>query len=100
MPVLQALEQRQQSQARRPLMVLGLLGPLMLLAIMSLIGWNTYWGAIAQSEDAITQQAQETNHWIAQLAARSASEQMDHYFRALDELVSDPELREESQGSG
>ncbi len=91
--VLQALEQRAQNQARRPLMILGLLGPLLLLAVMSLFGWKAWLDAIDQTEQSITRQTLETNHWIAQLAARSASEQIDHYFRVLDELVSDPDVQ-------
>ena len=91
--VLQALDQRQRSHSRRPLVVLGLLGPLLLLAIMSLFAWNAWRDAVARSEESITEQTIETNHWIAQLAARSASEQVDQYFRSLRQMVSDPQIQ-------
>ncbi len=91
--VMQAIRLREQAHARRPLMILGLIGPLVLLGVISLIGWNAWRGAIAQTERSITQQTLETNHWIAQVAARSASEQIDHYFRVLKDLTDDPRIQ-------
>jgi serine/threonine protein kinase len=93
--VFQALRQREHAHARRPLMVLGLLGPLMLLAVMSVFGWNAWRGAILQTDQAIKTQTVETSQWIAELAARSASEQIDSYFRVLNELVEDRSFRRE-----
>lgn len=87
--VFQALRQRELAQTKRPLMVLGLVGPLLLLAVMSLFGWNAYHRAISQTDTAIKEQTLETSQWIAELAARSASEQIDNYFRVLTELVKD-----------
>ncbi len=92
--VLQALRQREQAHARRPLMVLGLLGPLLLLAVMSLFGVKAYHDAIRDTEADTTRRTVETSHWIAQVAARSASEQIDHYFRVLNELVTDADVQE------
>jgi len=87
--VFQALRQRELAQTKRPLMVLGIVGPLLLLAVMSLFGWNAYHRAISQTDTAIKEQTLETSQWIAQLAARSASEQIDNYFRVLNDLVND-----------
>ena len=92
--VFQALRQREHAHARRPLMVLGLLGPLLLLGVMSLFGWNAYRGAISQTDHAITAQTLQSSQWIAELAARSAAEQIDNYFRVLNDLVQDPEFQE------
>ncbi len=88
--VYQALRQRELAQTKRPLMVLGLLGPLLLLAVMSVFGWNAYHRAISQTDIAIKEQTLETSQWIAELAARSASEQIDNYFRVLNDLVNNP----------
>ena len=87
--VFQALRQRELAQTKRPLMVLGIVGPLLLLAVMSLFGWNAYHRAISQTDTAIKEQTLETSQWIAQSAARSASEQIDNYFRVLNDLVND-----------
>lgn len=93
--VFQALRQRELAQTKRPLMVLGLLGPLLLLAVMSVFGWNAYHRAISQTDTAIKEQTLETSQWIAQLAARSASEQIDNYFRVLTDLVNDRNFQEQ-----
>ncbi len=93
--VFQALRDREHAQARRPLIILGLLGPLLLLAVMSLFGWNAYRGAITQTDNSITNQTLDSSQWIAQLAARSAAEQIDNYFRVLNELTNDPRIQEQ-----
>ena len=93
--VFQALRQRELAQTKRPLMVLGIVGPLLLLAVMSLFGWNAYHRAISQTDTAIKEQTLETSQWIAQLAARSASEQIDNYFRVLNDLVNDRTFQEQ-----
>jgi hypothetical protein len=87
--VLFALRQRQEWISRRPLLLLGLLGPLLLLGIVGLTGWSAYSRAVGDSDAAITVKAAQSNHFAAQLAARSAAEQMDEYFRAVTELAGD-----------
>ncbi len=90
--LLQALRQREKSLAHRPLLVVGILVPVALLAGMSFFGWNLYRNALAQSEQTVLAKAAESNRWAAQLAARSAGEQIDDYFRAVESLAVDPQL--------
>ncbi|MFN6110457.1 MAG: protein kinase domain-containing protein [Planctomycetota bacterium] len=87
--VLFALRQRQEWISRRPLLLLGLIGPLLLLGVVGLTGWSAYNRAVGDSDTAITVKAAQSNHFAAQLAARSAAEQMDEYFRAVTELAGD-----------
>ena len=87
--VFEALRERELAMAKRPLIILGLLGPLLLLGVMSLFGWNAYRGAISQTDESITEQTLESSQLVAKLAARSAAEQIDNYFRVLDELVNE-----------
>ncbi len=91
--VLQALRQRDLAHAKKPLIVLGLAGPLLLLAVMSLFAWNAYQRAISQSDQSITKKTLESNHWVAQLAARSAREQIDKYFRVVSQLANDENFK-------
>ena len=93
--VFEALRQREHSQARRPLMILGLLGPLLLLAVMSLFGYNAYHRAISQTDEAIKKQTVESSRWVAKLAARSAAEQIDNYFRVVNELANDSSFQKQ-----
>ena len=87
--VLSALQRRAETNALRPLIVLGIVGPALLLAVMLFFAWNAYSDAVNQSDDAVVQKAIESNHWAAHLAARSASEQINTYFQAVDQLVND-----------
>ena len=91
--VLSALQRRRESNALRPLIVLGIVGPALLLAVMVFFAWNAYHDAVSQSDEAVVGKAIESNHWAAHLAARSASEQINTYFQAVDQLVNDPNFK-------
>ncbi len=52
--VLDALRTRDQVRARRPLLLLGVLGPLLLLMVMAYGGWNVYQSAMQESAKAVT----------------------------------------------
>ncbi|MFT5302408.1 MAG: serine/threonine protein kinase [Mariniblastus sp.] len=103
--VLLALRQRDLVRARRPLMLLGIIGPLLLMGVVSLFGGWAFSQALAKTKTAVAQRARVSNEYAAQLAARSASEQVDEYFRvvaqlardrsfldAFDEIIADKEL--------
>lgn len=90
--VLLALRQREQSHARRPLMIVGFFGPFLLLAGMSIFGWTIYSHAVRQTKGAVMAKAVESNRWAAQLAARSAGEQIDSYFWAVERMRVEPEV--------
>ncbi len=90
--VLLALRQREHAHARRPLMIVGLLGPFLLLAGMSIFGWNFYRHAVAQTNQAVMDKAIESNRWAALLAARSAGEQIDNYFWAVERMSVDADI--------
>ncbi len=84
--VLFALQNRETVRARRPLVALGLLGPLLLIGVMTLFGWWAFRQAVGDSEAEITYKANESNLFAAKLAARSAAEQIDEYFRVVRQL--------------
>lgn len=64
-----ALDARALSQAWRPLVVLGMLGPLLLLLVMALAAWGLISTTTAQTSAEITRRAQLGNRLIAQLAS-------------------------------
>jgi len=90
--LLVALSQREIARTRRPLMVLGLIGPMLLIGLMSLFGWEAFRRSVKQTQEEITKKAIESNLFASQLAARSASEQMKEYFRSVHQLSRDAEL--------
>ena len=87
--VLIALRQRELTRARRPLMLLGLIGPLLLIGVVSLFGWWAFNQATTRTGNAVTAKAKVSNDFAAKLAARSAAEQIDEYFRVVDQLARD-----------
>ena len=84
--VLVAMRQRELSKARRPLLVLGLIGPLMLLTVMSLFSWFASRQAYKDTLTAIEIETKQGNEFAAKMAARSTAEKIDRYFRAVEEL--------------
>jgi serine/threonine protein kinase len=90
--LLLALRQRELTKARRPLMVLGLIGPLLLIGVMSLFGWWAFRQSVDSTLLEITKKANESNQFAAKLAARSAAEQIDEYFRVVKQLSRNQEF--------
>jgi serine/threonine protein kinase len=91
--VLDVLRARDQARARRPLLVLGGLGPLLLLAVMAYGGWNVYQSALQSSDEAVTEKAYQSNAFAAKYVAASVATEIQRYFRALDHAAQDAELR-------
>ena len=92
--VLDALRARDQARARRPLLVLGGLGPLLLLAVMAYGGWNVYQSALQSSDKAVTEKAYDSNAFAAQFVAASVATEIERYYRAVDHVAADAELRQ------
>ncbi len=90
--VYYALKQRELAHTRRPLIVLGILGPLMLLAIVGGFGYKLYADAIQKTDGAVTDKAIESNEWVAKFAAANAGEQIDNYIQAVVQLSSDEDF--------
>ena len=95
--VLTALQQRDIKNENRPLMLLGILGPILLLIVMSLFGWFAFRQITGDAEEAIVAKAFESNEFAAQLAARSASEQLDEFFRVVRQTSRDADFKEALQ---
>ncbi len=85
--VLLALRQRQESIAFRPLLMLGLVGPFLLMLVIGPFGWYAYQRAVSNTDAAVTQKSIESNSFAARLAARSASEKVDRYMLAIKSLA-------------
>lgn len=95
--ILLALRQRAENRARRPLMLLGMIGPLILLCIMSVFGYMLYSRSINQAEHSLMEKARESNAWAAQFAARTASDEIDNFFAAVHRMSRNSEFRKTLQ---
>lgn len=92
--VLSALRARESRRARRPLLVLGALGPLVLLLIMAFFGLDAFETAIGESNDALLQRALESDRFAAQFVAATVARSIDLRWKILERAARDPELRE------
>ena len=90
--VIQALHDRATRRTKRPLMLLGILGPLLLLGVMSLFGGWAFQQATSDTTKAVIEKANESNRFKARLAARSAAERVEEYFRVAEQLTHDDDF--------
>ncbi|MHB8970434.1 MAG: protein kinase domain-containing protein [Pirellulaceae bacterium] len=89
-----ALRTRDQVRARRPLLLLGVLGPLLLLLVMAYGGWNVYQSALQESAKAVTAKVYSSNLFASKFAAASVATEIQRYFRAVERAAAGPELRQ------
>jgi hypothetical protein len=92
--VLTALEARDAARARRPLTVLGIVGPLLLLIIMTIFGGRWYRRAMARAEAAVHERVYQKNEWVARHVARSIEDEIARYFEVVQWEATQPELLE------
>lgn len=92
--VLNALDARQQHRARRPLIVLGAVGPLLLLSIVTVAAWLWFNTSLKQSEAALVDRALEGLGFASSSVAASAGKEVEMRFRDVEEVASSYRLRE------
>jgi eukaryotic-like serine/threonine-protein kinase len=91
--VLDALHLRAIRKARRPLLILGALGPAILLAVMTWFSWAGAETAVHDSEQALVARASESDRFAARFVAETVAKQIDRRWYALSEDAADPEFR-------
>ncbi|TWU04338.1 serine/threonine protein kinase [Stieleria varia] len=79
--ILQDLDERERARSRRPLMVLGLIGPLILLAAASWFASRTVAYAGDKTRQALRDEAYGSNLLTARFAARTLEGELERYFR-------------------
>jgi serine/threonine protein kinase len=92
--VLAALDAREAQLARRPMMILGAVGPVLLLSVVSLFAWWGFNEALDQSKEALTRRALESSGFAAQFAARSAANQLERRYEAVEQVANSDRLRQ------
>lgn len=92
--VLEALSQRQALRLRRPLQLLGVVGPLLLVAVMSFFAVRSIRLSEAETLQRLQTRALESNRFAARFAARSIESELVEVYRLLEEEVRTREFQE------
>lgn len=92
--VLAALESWSLQRARRPLVLLGFLGPLLLLAVVSLFAWRGFDAAVRRSGETLTLRALENNRLTAEYVAGLAGKELRRRHDAVEFVADDPAFQD------
>lgn len=92
--VIDALDERAARLARRPMMILGAVGPALLLAVVTWFAHQGFSTALSKSDEALTHQALQSNRFAVQFAARTASNELDNRYRLVEQMAESKEFRQ------
>jgi hypothetical protein len=92
--VLSALDARALQRARRPLLLLGALGPALLLGGMFLFAWAMIVMAVNETKEETTAKAQDSNQLVARFAADRLAERIHLRWSILEAEAASPRLQE------
>lgn len=91
--VIEALDQRTRSRARKPMYLLGILGPLLLLPLMLLFSARSISTAKDETIRELRRTAIERNVFISRVAAKTLESEIAALFRLVEDEANDPRLR-------
>jgi len=91
--VLDALHQRDLARARRPLLLLGVVGPLLLMLATGGFAARSIVGASGRATEALRTEARASNQLAARFAARSLENELSRYFQVLAKEATEPATR-------
>jgi hypothetical protein len=92
--VIDALHARSARKARRPLLVLGLVGPMVLLMIVSAFAYNLFETSLGESRDALIHRALESDRFAAQFVAENVAREIDERWQTLEHVADDDDFRQ------
>ena len=91
--VLDALNARERRRARRPLVLLGFVGPALLLAIVSIFAWRSFETVMGNSDKALRNRALGSNRFAAKYVAKTVTNELEIYYRAVEEMAASPRFQ-------
>ncbi|MEM6979530.1 MAG: serine/threonine-protein kinase, partial [Planctomycetota bacterium] len=93
--ILDDLRLREVNQSRRPLLILGIVGPLLLLLASSFFAARSIERVTRNSTEALRDEALGSNALAARFAAQTLETEIRQYFQLVAEESSRPEFREQ-----
>ncbi|WP_460167787.1 protein kinase domain-containing protein [Thermostilla marina] len=91
--VLSALEGWSRQKARRPLVLLGLIGPMLLLIITGVFARRGFNAALDKSGNHLTILALENNRLTAEYVAGLAGKEIRRRYEAVEQVAENPEFQ-------
>lgn len=92
--ILDDVKQRDVVHARRPLYIMGIVGPILIALLTGLFGYRTITTAGDQTMAAVRREAFVSNTRAASLAARSMELELNQYFDLIRDEATRPELED------
>ena len=92
--ILQELGRREAFRTKRPLMLLGIVGPLLILIATSVFAARTVRQASKSTVSALRQEAFGSNELAAAFAAKTLEGEIDRYYRVTEEEATSEDLKE------
>jgi serine/threonine protein kinase len=90
--VLDALADRDRNRAQLPLLVLGFVGPLLVLLTTAFFSWRGYERAVKNAETGYGKLAIQNNRFAANLAAEKVTSEIARYFEIARDEADRPDL--------
>ncbi|MCA9139543.1 MAG: protein kinase [Planctomycetales bacterium] len=91
--ILDHLDRRAEARARRPLMLLGILGPILLLIATGIYASRTIGEATKSTREALRKEALNSNGLAAKFASRTLETELERYFRLCRDEMDMVEFR-------
>lgn len=92
--VLQSLQRRDSAKIKRPLYLLGIVGPILLSILMVMFSMRSTGVAKQDSLAAVHEWSLKSNQFAAMFAARTLESEIDKLFRTVEDEASRADLRE------
>ncbi len=92
--VLDALDARQQARLRRPLMLMGVVAPALLLLIMIVVYVRAFGRAVDQAERLVVEQTYRSNQFTAKFLAKSFEAELANYFEFVEREAQQAQLHD------
>jgi eukaryotic-like serine/threonine-protein kinase len=92
--VLDALNARAVQHARRPLVILGVLGPALLVLIIAFFAWRGFETAVEESDHALTTRALLSNRFAARFAAAAVARRISQRWGILEQEAAKEEFHD------
>ncbi len=92
--VIEAIDARAASRTKKPLYLLGIVGPVLLLLLMLLFSMRSLSLATQESLESVAQRSLESNKFAARFVALGLESEIQSLFRVVEEETRREELRE------